>query len=313
MPAMPVLTHPSRPVLVASENYLTVQSHYAGTLNAHYSWMFGGYNARLEQNRALLAAHLPRPRLSSPPQPQSTQPPQPPSEPPQPPPLQQQPPLAIDLGCGPGFQTIPLLEAGFRVLAVDASKGLLDELDAERVALNINPSLLTAVQDDMLNFRANVADGTAATIICMGDSPTHLASLNEVRTMIADAFAALASGGTLMLQFRDMTRPLEGTDRFVPVRSDNMTVFTCFLEWDSVPGAAAAGVVEPDGSGRRVKVHDLVHVKKGNSTWELCKSWYYKLAMSADWVARTLTEAGFVDVRVAEPEHGMQLVIGTKP
>ncbi|KAJ3164197.1 hypothetical protein HDU88_005509 [Geranomyces variabilis] len=309
-------------MLVSSQNYLTVQSHYAGTLTAHYSWMFGGYNARLQQNRALLAAHLPHRPTQPPPSPQQ-QPPQPqqplstssssPSPSPSPSPSNSPSllPLAVDLGCGPGFQTIPLLEAGFRVLAVDASKGMLDELDAERVALNIDPTLITAVQDDMLNFRASVADGTAATVVCMGDSPTHLASLQEVKQMIDDAFAALApGGGTLMLQFRDLTRPLEGTDRFVPVRSDNMTVFTCFLEWESEQEAKTA--VEPDGSGRRVKVHDLVHVKKGNSTWELCKSWYHKLAMSTGWVAQALKDAGFAQVRVAEPEHGMQLVIGIK-
>ncbi|KAJ3180517.1 hypothetical protein HDU87_002026 [Geranomyces variabilis] len=305
-------------MLVSSENYLTVQSHYAGTLAAHYSWMFGGYNARLQQNRALLAMHLPRHPTSpqEPPHPslQQQQQQQPPSSTSaSPSPSLSLLPLAIDLGCGPGFQTIPLLEAGFRVLAVDASKGMLDELDAERIALNIDPTLITAVQDDMLNFRASVADATAATVVCMGDSPTHLASLHEVKQIIDDAFAVLApGGGTLMLQFRDLTRPLEGTDRFVPVRSDNMTVFTCFLEWEIERDAAKTPPVEPDGSGRRVKVHDLVHVKKGNSTWELCKSWYHKLAMSTDWVARALTDAGFAQVRVAEPQHGMQLVIGIK-
>jgi hypothetical protein len=46
--------------------------------------------------------------------------------------------------------------------------------------------------------------------------------------------------------------------RFIPVRSDDRTVFTCFLEWET-----ATDEITKDGSGCTVKVHDLVHVKKG--------------------------------------------------
>ncbi|TPX61667.1 hypothetical protein PhCBS80983_g01013 [Powellomyces hirtus] len=285
------LSHPSRPILAASSNFLTVQSHYSQLLTEHYSWMFGGYANRLAQNRALLLQHVPS----------SVNPGT----------------IAVDLGCGPGYQTLNLLEFGYHVVAVDASRGMLDELEQECRAAGFDTGKVTAVEGDLLNFREEVQDGTAGCIVCMGDSPTHLASLDEVRRMIMDSYAALAPHGRLILQFRDMTHPLEGTDRFIPVRSDAMTVFTCFLEWENDNNNnnnntdAPTNAVQEDGSGRRVKVHDLVHVKKGNSTWELCKSWYYKLAMSQKWVASALTEAGF-RVEIGPTEHGMQLVLGIK-
>lgn len=38
--------------------------------------------------------------------------------------------VAVDLGAGCGFQSIPLAQLGFRVTAIDLDKKLLDELKA---------------------------------------------------------------------------------------------------------------------------------------------------------------------------------------
>ncbi len=46
---------------------------------------------------------------------------------------------AIDLGCGPGFQSIALARLGFaRVLAVDTSEALLDELNTHKGGLPVD-------------------------------------------------------------------------------------------------------------------------------------------------------------------------------
>ncbi|TPX71418.1 hypothetical protein SpCBS45565_g01057 [Spizellomyces sp. 'palustris'] len=278
----PISARASKPILTSS-NYLSVASHYDRLLSEHYTWMFGGYETKLSQNRCILLRHLPATVAPD--------------------------TVAVDLGCGPGFQTIPLLELGYKVVAVDASVGMLEELGDEIKTLGIDEKRVRTVEGDLLNFRDQIDDGAAGCVVCMGDTPTHLASLEEVREMIRDAHAALRPHGRLILQFRNLTHPLEGTDRFVPVRSDAMTVFTCFLEWERQRDDGAA--VEEDGSGARIRVHDLVHIKKGNGTWELCKSWYYKLAMSREWVGRTVKEAGF-RVEYGETEHGMELVVGIK-
>lgn len=87
---------------------------------------------------------------------------------------------------------------------------------------------------------------------------THLASLQEVDLLFANVNKSLKQNGTFLLQFRDLTTPLVDGDRFIPVRSDERTVFACFLEWEP-----STDNNKSDGSGRIIKVHDLVHVKKG--------------------------------------------------
>ncbi|KAI9103063.1 S-adenosyl-L-methionine-dependent methyltransferase [Phlyctochytrium arcticum] len=281
-PTPPSISARNSKAVLTSSNYLSVASHYDRLLSEHYTWMFGGYETKLAQNRTTLLHHLSAEVTPG--------------------------TVAVDLGCGAGFQTIPLLELGYEVVAIDASSGMLHELRDEVKVLGIDEGRLKTVEGDLFGFREHVLDGTAGCVVCMGDTPTHLASLDEVREMIRDAYASLAPQGRLILQFRDLTVPLEGTDRFVPVRSDAMTVFTCFLEWEK-DGQSA---VDEDGSGARIRVHDLVHIKKGNGTWELCKSWYYKLAMSKAWVGKVVQEAGFT-VEYGDTEHGMELVIGIKP
>lgn len=212
------------------------------------------------------------------------------------------------------FQTIPLLELGYNVTAIDLSEQLLYELDSEHKnrASNISTACkLVTIQGDLLAFKPLVGEQKFATIVCMGDTLTHLASLEEVNRLIYDAFAALNINGQLILQFRDLTQPLAGTDRFIPVRSDERTVFTCFLEWDR-------GKVHADGSGCTVKVHDLVHVKKGIGAWELLKSWYLKLGITMEYVSSLLSEVGFlIDVAANGFYHlivdsGMVTLVATK-
>lgn len=158
------------------------------------------------------------------------------------------------------------MKLAFDVTAVDLSPNLLKELRDEAQARHLDITKLITIQGDLLDFPNLVTKQSFGAIICMGDTLTHLASLEEVITLIKNSYNYLEPCGVFILQFRDLTRPLEGTDRFIPVRSDERTVFTCFLEWDGLP-------IEPDGSGCTIKVHDLVHVKKGIGAWELCKSW----------------------------------------
>ena len=145
-------------------------------------------------------------------------------------------------------------------------------------------------------------------IICMGDTLTHLASLAEVSTLFKQCFDALDKGGSLVLQFRDLCNELYDGDRFIPVKSDERTVFTCFLEWtrDGEQDEKFKHLLF-DGSGRIIKVHDLVHVKKGIGAWELCTSWYKKLAISPASCTWLLESVGFKDTTHTLCSDGMLL------
>ncbi len=183
---------------------------------------------------------------------------------------------AIDLGAGPGYQSAALADLGYgRVIAIDTSRALLDELAAQKGARPIEPLFA-----DMCRFADHVAPGSVDAIVCMGDALTHLESHKDLSGILADAFTALAPGGRLILTFRDMSEALTGLERFIPVQSDADRVMVCFLEY------------EP----QTVLVHDLIH-SRSKDGWAMRKSSYRKLRVSSDDVVHQLETLGFaIDV-----------------
>jgi SAM-dependent methyltransferase len=179
--------------------------------------------------------------------------------------------IAIDLGAGPGYQSVALADLGYaRVIAVDTSRTLLDELQAQK-----GDKPIEAVLDDMCGFLARTAPASADAIVCMGDALTHLESHNDLSGLLTNAAAVLAPGGKLILTFRDMSQALTGVDRFIPVQSDADRVMMCFLEY------------EP----KTVIVHDLIHERTGTG-WAMRKSCYRKLRVSAGDIVRQLERSG---------------------
>lgn len=235
--------------------------HYENLLAEHYSWMFGDFDARVEANRGFFSANGIVPQKSG---------------------------TAIDLGAGSGFQTIALARLGFKVLAVDLSRKLLDELKSKSKTLPI-----TVACGNLMDFAALCPD-PVEVCVCMGDTLPHLESLDKVATLFGQVYRALALGGTFVTTFRDLTAELKGLDRFIPVRSDANTVFTCFLEYG--PG--------------HVDVHDLVYTR-GGGAWTFRKSSYRKLRLPFEWTKKRLEEAGFV-VTTSENSKGMITIIAEK-
>ncbi len=167
----------------------TAQEHYDRHLGAIYSWMAGDADAALDRNRSFFRQLL----LDSAPR-----------------------GLAVDLGCGSGFQSIPLAEFGFSVLAVDSCAVLLSELRS-----GANNQHIQTIHDDLLNFARHISE-QAQLVTCMGDTLTHLESLDAVPILISEVCCHLVEGGMLVLTFRDyVSVELRGSQRFIPVRSDD--------------------------------------------------------------------------------------------
>ncbi len=241
------------------------KQHYDSHLAAVYSWMAGGAEAAIERNRKFFEAHVGRAKAPA-------------------------RPLAVDLGCGSGFQSIPLAELGYRVLAIDNCPALLAELSSRR-----GPLPIQSVDADLTKFR-NYLNETAELIVCLGDTLTHLPSLEAVAALIRDMAAALAPGGRCLLGFRDyVSRELVGEQRFIPVRSDDNRILTCFLEY------------HPD----HVLVHDLLHERSANG-WTQCVSTYRKLRLDPAWVVGQILSAGFSLGRNFV-EEGMTCLLAEKP
>jgi SAM-dependent methyltransferase len=249
----------------------TASEHYRQLLSKHYLWMFGAsFEEKVSEQRALLTGALRSPENAG----------------------RASPPIAVDLGCGPGFQTIALVQMGFSpVIAVDTSAELLDELRHR-----VNGLPVKIEQADLLTLPQIVPPASAAVIVCMGDTLTHLASKIEVSNLFRAVHEALLPGGAFLITYRDLTHELHGTDRFIPVRSDENTIMTCFLDY---------------ASEDTVLVHDLVYTRQATG-WTLNASCYPKLRLPIAWLAEELATAGLI---VAS--HGtagrLQQILARKP
>ena len=239
----------------------TVKEHYSDVLSDVYSWMLGGFDAAVQRNAQMLEHHKLVPESSG---------------------------IAIDLGAGCGFQSIPLAQLGFSVTSFDLDSKLLQELKSHIGELSI-----TTVQDDMLNFDSVVSEDVELAV-CMTDTLLHLDSKEKVTLLFKKVCKALTTAGKFVLSFRDLTQELTELDRFIPVKSDSNTVFTCFLEYEA----------------ETVKVNDVVY-KNSADGWVLNKSFYRKLRLSESWVKGQLAKAGFTSID-ASSENGMITLIAKK-
>jgi SAM-dependent methyltransferase len=240
----------------------TVEEHYEKLLAPYYTWMYGGAEHQLSAYREFFDRHAVQPKGCG---------------------------VALDLGAGSGFQSIPLAELGFHVIAIDISRQLLDELRRSAGGLSI-----VAIRDDLLRF-AHHSPPQVELIICMGDTLTHLQTLAEVRRLIVDAGNRLAAGGRLFIGFRDMSVEAKDLERFIAVRSDAQRIFTCFLEYEK----------------RHVRVHDLVY-EWCEDQWVLRKSYYRKLRISTDWLQEQTNTAGLVIEHLAVRNGMTTLIAGRR-
>lgn len=133
----------------------TVTEHYDNLLADHYSWMFGGFDTRVAAMHRFFEGYGIMPARSG---------------------------MAIDLGAGSGFQSLALAGLGFRVVAVDLSQKLLDELEAHREARAVE-----IVHDDFLAFAAR-NEGPVEFCVCMGDTLLHMESFERVALLLWRGF-----------------------------------------------------------------------------------------------------------------------------
>jgi len=199
--------------------------------------------------------------------------------------------LAVDLGSGPGFQSIALAELGYSpVLAVDTSEALLSELRSRQGGLSVQ-----TIHTDLSKLGEFTSPTTASVIVCMGDTITHLESKDAVVELLRAAYEALLPRGRFVLSYRDLSTEARGLDRFIPVYGDEGKVMTCFLEFDQAD---------------TVLVHDLIHSLAGGK-WLFEKSCYRKLRLPVDWLEKSMRDIGMT---VQRGQAGRLIcLVGQKP
>jgi SAM-dependent methyltransferase len=241
----------------------TVHDHYDRLLGPIYSWIIGDFESGYEKSVELFTRlNIRADRIAA----------------------------AIDLGCGSGCQSIALAEAGFRVTSIDFCENLLAELRRRSGDREIR-----TVNDDVLNFAAYIA-GPVELIVCMGDTLVHLPDEQSVYALLDNVANALRPGGTFVATLRDYsTPPPVGPDRFLPVRSDDERIFTCFLEY----------------KGRTIDVHDILHTRQ-NGEWRMQVSRYQKLCLDYCDVVDALRRQA-LEVDDVSEHRGMKVIVARKP
>jgi SAM-dependent methyltransferase len=238
----------------------SVREHYDEVLSPHYSRMFGEFDAKVVEQQALLerlgvAALGDRP-------------------------------VAVDLGCGSGFQSIALARLGFRVVAIDFSRRLLAELSERARGLPIE-----AIAGDIRDV-ARLAPAAVDLVVCMGDTLPHLEREEDLALVFDGVATRLVVGGRLVLTLRDLSEPLTGLDRIIPLVASDDLIMTCVLEYEPA----------------HVKVHDLVWAREADG-WRFRKSVYRKLRLGPQAVITRLQRAGFTVERHPAPA-GMVALVG---
>lgn len=220
----------------------TVSAHYDSLLAPIYAWMLGDLEAAQARAREEVSRVAPFPTGAT----------------------------AVDLGAGLGLHARALADAGHdTVWMIDTSAYLLDQArdhaDGERIH---------GVEDDLTSFDAHV-DVPVDTILCMGDTLTHLAAREDVHALLTKVIASLRPGGVFLTTLRDYTHELTGTDRFLSVRSDETRILTVFLEY----------------APETVTVHDILQEQE-NRRWSLRVGSYPKLRLDPAWIDGILRDGG---------------------
>lgn len=241
----------------------SVKEHYDSLLAPVYSWILGDFDAAYRRNATLFERLDIRPKVGG---------------------------IAVDLGSGPGCQSVPLAERGFPVVAIDFCADLLNELTRRAEGLPV-----TAICDDIRNFRNHLQE-KAELVVCMGDTLVHLPDNESVVSLIRDCADSLSGGGSIIVTLRDYTQPPPtGPARFIPVRSDDERIFTCFLEYD----------------GNIIHVHDILYTRTADG-WHQNVSCYRKLRLDYRWLADLLTANGLV-IACQTVDQGMVTLHAMRP
>ncbi len=240
---------------------MTVKEHYDKHLGNFYSWMLGDFESKQKDFQEFLTIRGIKPSGTK---------------------------IAIDLGAGHGIQSIALKNLGYNVKAIDFNKQLLNELQS-----NANGSSIEIIEDDIRQIK-KYGKLKPELILCCGDTITHLENHAEIENLIRDSSNCLAEKGKLVLSFRDYSNELIGDHRFIPVKSDDERIVTCFLEYKS----------------DKVNVTDLLYEKTENG-WIQKISSYCKVRIRPSEIIQMIENNG-MKVTFNESLNRMQTIIAER-
>ncbi len=237
------------------------KTHYLGFLAGSYAWISGGQDEQVRKNEKFFSAHAITPFDNR---------------------------VAIDLGAGCGFQSVPLALIGYSVTAVDFCQPLLEALRTYAGSLPVE-----TIQSDILTY-SSWTGRHPVLIVCMGDTLTHLPSLTEVKDLLRQCFSELGPGGRFVLTLRDYSREPDGSVVVIPVLRQEDRIFLCRLEYHT----------------DSLTVQDILY-SRGKEGWGRTAGKYMKIRIAPETLFRMLTGAGF-RIDYSAIHDGMITIIARK-
>ena len=244
-----------------NDTYMNAKTHYDNHLADFYAWMVGDFTSQKDKFKRLLYNFKIAPFSSK---------------------------TAVDFGAGHGIQSIALYEKGYTVTAVDFNHQLLQLLSQQE-----NGEHIRLLEEDLM-YTTALENSSTELIVCCGDTIAHLDNKTAINNFIARCAIGLTKGGKLLLSFRDYSSPLSGTQRFIPVKSDDTRILTCFLEYEE----------------EKVTVTDLLQEKEANG-WTQKVSSYQKVRTSPQLVAKFFEQNALKLVQHSIHER-MHYMVGEK-
>jgi glycine/sarcosine N-methyltransferase len=107
--------------------------------------------------------------------------------------------LAVDLGCATGSHSLALAKGSWRVAGLEPAEGMLAEARKQAAELGLDKRAEFR-QAGMLEMSASIKAGSAALVLCIGNTLPHLRDEHELALFFKEAAQALEVGGRLILQ-----------------------------------------------------------------------------------------------------------------
>lgn len=117
--------------------------------------------------------------------------------------------LVIDFGCGYGRLAIPLEQAGYTVLAIDASQAMLDGLAERAAAAGVDVGHVRSDGSDLADIVNDLVGEPAAVVICRAVLIHH--DYAGVERLVTQLASVLRPGGHLIADWPVADHPRERT------------------------------------------------------------------------------------------------------
>ena len=104
-----------------------------------------------------------------------------------------EPVRVLDLACGPGRHTLPMLRAGYHVTAVDTSPFLMNDLMSRLDSESLHADVVHA---DMRSFQRNSAFDLA---VCLWSSFGYFEAVDDDRKVMANVYKSLDDHGQFII------------------------------------------------------------------------------------------------------------------